>query len=135
MYGRHIARECPPAAPLASPESGKWFRSEALALARLNHPNIAAIYDYDRDGDQDFLVMELVSGPTLSDAIARRRDVSRNGALAGPWLSATCGAWAGSSPTGWMPHIDRAFSIATSSPAILASLPRGGSRHPTSAWA
>ena len=68
---REVALKVLPAGTLADPESRKWFRSEALALARLNHPNIAAVYDYDQDGEQDFLVMELVPGQTLSDTIAR----------------------------------------------------------------
>jgi serine/threonine-protein kinase len=80
---RDVAIKVLPAGTLAGPESRKWFRSEALALARLNHPNIAAVYDYDRDEDQDFLVMELVPGHTLSDRIARgpmaEREVRRLG--------------------------------------------------------
>jgi len=80
---RDVAIKVLPAGTLANPESRKWFRSEALALARLNHPNIAAVYDYDQDGERDFLVMELVPGHTLSDTIARgplaERDVRRLG--------------------------------------------------------
>src|SRR5262249_10830990 len=47
------------------------FQREAEVLASLNHPNVAAIYDFEeRDGSR-FLVLELVDGDTLADRIAR----------------------------------------------------------------
>src|ERR1051326_3521430 len=46
------------------------FQREAEALASLNHPNIAAIYDLATQGDSQFLVLELVDGETLADRIA-----------------------------------------------------------------
>ncbi|QUV84709.1 serine/threonine protein kinase [Chloracidobacterium sp. 2] len=51
------------------------FRREALALGRIRHPNVIAIYDYfeqPRQGDRPasiFLVMELLSGKTLRDIL------------------------------------------------------------------
>jgi serine/threonine protein kinase/formylglycine-generating enzyme required for sulfatase activity len=42
------------------------FRNEALALARLNHPNIAVVYDVGEHEGTDYLVMEYVSGPSLA---------------------------------------------------------------------
>src|SRR5690606_14949222 len=36
------------------------FRSEAMALARLAHPGIAALHGLERDGDQFYMVMEYV---------------------------------------------------------------------------
>jgi serine/threonine protein kinase len=41
-----------------------------LALSRLNHPNIATVYDFDFDAGVDFLVMELVTGVTLASKLA-----------------------------------------------------------------
>ncbi|HWB74291.1 MAG TPA: serine/threonine-protein kinase [Nannocystaceae bacterium] len=38
---------------------------EARALASIAHPNVVAIYDVGRDGDDVFIVMELVRGATL----------------------------------------------------------------------
>jgi tetratricopeptide (TPR) repeat protein len=49
----------------ADPESLKRFEREALAAAALNHPNIATLYALERDGDQPFLAMELLSGESL----------------------------------------------------------------------
>jgi serine/threonine protein kinase len=46
------------------------FEREAEVLASLNHPHIAAIYDFASAGDSRFLVMELVEGQTLSERIA-----------------------------------------------------------------
>ena len=47
------------------------FRREALAAARLTHPNIVSIYDTGTeagpDGDQHFIVMEYCGGGTLAD--------------------------------------------------------------------
>jgi TolB-like protein/Tfp pilus assembly protein PilF len=36
----------------------------------LNHPSIATVHDFDRQGELDFLVMELIQGTPLSDALA-----------------------------------------------------------------
>src|SRR6516162_8060608 len=43
------------------------FEREAQVLARLNHPNIAQIYDVENRA----LILELVDGPTLADRIAQ----------------------------------------------------------------
>ena len=40
---------------------------EARAAARLNHPNIMAIYDAGEAGDASFIVMELLTGRTLRE--------------------------------------------------------------------
>ncbi len=47
------------------------FEREARVLASLNHPNIASLHSFERDGDTSFLVMELVEGETLADRIKR----------------------------------------------------------------
>jgi len=46
------------------------FRQEALVLSRLNHPNIAAMYEYGREDGADYLVMEHVEGQTVKELIA-----------------------------------------------------------------
>ena len=55
---------------LAGESSRKHFRKEALALSKLNHPNIATIHDFDTERDVDFLVMEYIRGVTLNDKLA-----------------------------------------------------------------
>jgi TolB-like protein/Tfp pilus assembly protein PilF len=42
---------------------------EAQTLARLTHPNIAAVYELGHAADTDFIVMELVPGPSLADRL------------------------------------------------------------------
>ena len=43
----------------------KRFRSEAISLARLNHPGIATIYELHQHGDEMLMIMEFVRGETL----------------------------------------------------------------------
>jgi serine/threonine-protein kinase len=47
------------------------FTREAKTLAALNHPNIAAIFGFEKTPDLTALVMELVEGEDLSAIIAR----------------------------------------------------------------
>src|SRR5690554_7797249 len=51
------------------------FGREARAIARLNHPHIAGVYDFGTDNDDQtlWLAMELVDGYSMSKL--RRRDV------------------------------------------------------------
>jgi serine/threonine-protein kinase len=58
---------------LARQEEGRRrFHREAVAVARLEHRAIVAIYDYSGpDADQSFIVTELIEGPTLRDYINR----------------------------------------------------------------
>jgi serine/threonine-protein kinase len=48
------------------------FRTEAVVLARLNHPNIANLYTLVREGEALYMVMEFVPGTTLDHVLARR---------------------------------------------------------------
>src|SRR5574341_1022716 len=41
------------------------FRREAQAVARLRHPHIVQVYDFDVEGEQHYMVMEYVRGATL----------------------------------------------------------------------
>lgn len=45
------------------------FRRESQAAAGLQHPNIVSVYDVGREGNINFIVMELVDGKPLSDII------------------------------------------------------------------
>ena len=48
----------------------KHFHKEALILSHLNHPNVATVYDFDTQQGVDFLVMEYITGITLSEKVA-----------------------------------------------------------------
>jgi len=69
--GRSVAIKCLPDAFAHDAERVARFQREARVLASLNHPNIAAIYGLEEIDGRHFLVMELVSGETLADRIAR----------------------------------------------------------------
>jgi Tol biopolymer transport system component len=58
--------------PLLAQEPGRLarFRREALMLAALKHPNIAAIHGFEETDEVRALVLELIDGPTLADRIA-----------------------------------------------------------------
>ena len=56
------------------------FTREAHVLASLNHPNIAAIYSFEEIDGVRFLVLELVSGETLKQRIARAPVPAERGA-------------------------------------------------------
>jgi serine/threonine protein kinase len=45
----------------------KRFQAEALAVAKLSHPNIMSVYDVDKDGHNEYLVVELINGKPLHD--------------------------------------------------------------------
>jgi serine/threonine-protein kinase len=62
---REVAIKVLPDAFAQDPDRLARFTREALVLASLNHPNIAAIYGVEERA----LVMELVEGPTLADRI------------------------------------------------------------------
>jgi hypothetical protein len=70
------------------------IRTEARALARLSHPHIAAVYDYhvstiESGEHMPYLVMELLSGPTLADRL------KTDGPLPVPVALLTCAQVAG----------------------------------------
>ncbi|MER7479102.1 serine/threonine-protein kinase [Streptomyces sp. NPDC126510] len=46
------------------------FRSEAVILARLQHPGLVTAFDAGRDDGEAFLVMQLIDGRTLKSRIA-----------------------------------------------------------------
>ena len=51
------------------PEILERFRSEAIALGRLNHSNIAAVYNFGQTQNQYYMALEFVSGETLDSII------------------------------------------------------------------
>jgi serine/threonine protein kinase len=66
---RDVALKVLRAGALGDETSRKKFRSEALSLSRLNHPNIATIHDFDSEDGIDFVVMECITGEPLSDRV------------------------------------------------------------------
>lgn len=54
------------------PDFNKRFAREAEMMARLKHPNIINIYDYGEQDGLPYIVMEYLTGATLSDLLKTR---------------------------------------------------------------
>jgi serine/threonine protein kinase/tetratricopeptide (TPR) repeat protein len=80
---REVAIKVLPASARPHPEARERFRREALALSRLNHPNIEMVLDLGEDAGVDFLVLELVPGESLAARVARGRVPEREAAEIG----------------------------------------------------
>jgi serine/threonine protein kinase len=65
----------------SQPQVVERFRTEAVTLAKLNHPNIATLYDFDRQGDSFIMVLEFVRGDTLDDVIRQRGAITADQAV------------------------------------------------------
>lgn len=61
------------------------FEREARAVAKLRHPNIVQVFDFDTIEDQPYLVMEYIPGPPLSKYLATIH--ARNDRLGLPLIS------------------------------------------------
>ncbi len=72
---KQINLDRPVALKIMSPELSvqpafdERFRREARTLAKLSHPNIVTIYDFGQAGEYCYLIMELVDGVNLREAI------------------------------------------------------------------
>ncbi len=64
---RDVAIKVLPSGALADDEVRTRFRKEAMALSRLNHPNVATIHDFNTEDGVDFLAMEYIPGVTLGE--------------------------------------------------------------------
>lgn len=67
---RDVAIKVLPEGLIADAEARAQLHREARSLAKLNHPNIAAIFDFDSEAGKDFIVMEWVGGPTLDSLLS-----------------------------------------------------------------
>lgn len=54
---------------VADSNSHRRFLNEAHALSKLNHPNIATVFDFHTHDGRDFLVMEYIEGITLNQKL------------------------------------------------------------------
>ena len=66
---REVAIKVLPAAHALDERRRQRFLREAELLASLSHPHIVTIHELDREGDVDFIVMELVHGTSLDALI------------------------------------------------------------------
>src|SRR6516165_6105918 len=66
------------------PLAVRALQREARKAQKLAHPNIATVYDFDRDGGNVYMVMELLSGRSLDQVL---REDGQNGIPIVPALS------------------------------------------------
>ena len=52
----------------------RLLKHEALKAMQLSHPNVVNVYDYDREGDQFFIVMEWLCGESLNELLRRTQN-------------------------------------------------------------
>lgn len=70
--GDEVAIKVMQVTPDAPPESRDRFLRESRACAQLRHPNIVGLLDFGFDSaNQPYMVMELLSGPSLKEEIDR----------------------------------------------------------------
>ncbi|MCU0258788.1 MAG: serine/threonine-protein kinase [Solirubrobacteraceae bacterium] len=69
--GREVAVKVLPQHLSSNPEVRARFEREAKTVSSLNHPHICVLFDVGREGEIDYLVMELVEGETLAAKLAR----------------------------------------------------------------
>ncbi len=66
---RDVALKVLPFGSLTDEPARRRFRREALTLAKLCHPNIGVVHDFDAQDGIDFLVMEYIPGATLAERL------------------------------------------------------------------
>ena len=69
--GRDVAIKVLPQHVTATPLARARFEREARTISRFNHAHICAVYDIGREGEVEYLVMELIEGETLARKIGR----------------------------------------------------------------
>ena len=69
---RDVAVKILPTGMLVDDDARRQFRKEALAVGKLNHPNIAMAFDFGQDNGIDYLVTEYIPGSNLDQKIAKQ---------------------------------------------------------------
>ncbi|MHB8804480.1 MAG: protein kinase domain-containing protein, partial [Coriobacteriia bacterium] len=72
VLGRTVAVKVLHARYASDPTFVARFRQEAQAAANLSHPNIVNMYDWGRDGDTYYIVMEYVKGTDLKSLVTQQ---------------------------------------------------------------
>ncbi len=69
---RDVAVKILPHGLFSDEASRRQFRKEALAVGKLNHPNIAMAFDFGQQDGVDYLVTEYIPGLNLDEKIGRQ---------------------------------------------------------------
>lgn len=73
--GRNVAIKVLPEKSISDPDAVARFQREAMALARLTHPNIVQAYDSGEEHGKHFLVMECVEGKSIARILAEQHKI------------------------------------------------------------
>ncbi|GIF20781.1 putative serine/threonine-protein kinase PknA [Paractinoplanes tereljensis] len=76
VLGRDVAVKTLHAGRAGDPGFQTRFRHEARAMAVLQHPGVADVYDYGQSGPDAYIVMARVNGQALNERIAERGRLS-----------------------------------------------------------
>ena len=68
---RDVAVKVLPSHLTSSEELRQRFEREARTIAQVSHPHICSLYDVGREGEIEYLVMELLEGETLAGRLAK----------------------------------------------------------------
>src|SRR5271165_787489 len=66
---RDVAVKILPSGTLADDDARRQFRKEALAVGKVNHPNVAMALDFGQENGIDYLVTEYVPGADLDEKL------------------------------------------------------------------
>lgn len=69
--GRDVAIKVLPQRLSRDEEARARFEREAKAVAAISHPNVLALFEFDREGDVAYVVTELLEGETLRSVLGR----------------------------------------------------------------
>jgi serine/threonine-protein kinase len=90
VLGRTVAVKVLHAHYASEPSFVARFRQEAQAAANLSHPNIVNMYDWGREGETYYIVMEYVKGTDLKSLVTERGPIDP--ATAAEYAAQVCSA-------------------------------------------
>ncbi len=70
--GRKVALKFLPQDLVNDSWAKRQLEKEAQAAAKLEHPNICPVYDFQNSGEHSFIVMQFVEGDTLAELIRKK---------------------------------------------------------------
>ena len=70
--GRKVALKFLPRELINDSWAKRQLEKEAQAVAKLDHPNICSVYDFENSGEHCFIVMQFVEGQTLAELISKK---------------------------------------------------------------
>lgn len=82
---RHVALKVMHPHLAEDPDFISRFGREATAVARLRHPNIVLVHDFDTVENLYYMVMEFIEGATLKEDLRQRQAREENTAVSAPY--------------------------------------------------